>query len=417
MFSKRWRTYFFVFAMTISSMACWNRSVLADEEQMVSEGETPASLGISVDEEVSGEQLTLTISVDSGFDRLHITTADGEEQYLEGAGDGSGSCTFTVVIAASLQGTEVSYVPGTSEGSWSDSLRGSFLVPVISGSESGDAGTDSDADAATDAGGDEETATDAGGDEATATDADGDEATATDADGDEETATDTDEDAETAADSGTKGSTTGSKGKNRKGSAGTGSSQETAVDTDDGTSTDSGSPKNSDGSKSKSGSKRASGSSKTKSSSGSRGSSGSKTGESSKASDSEAGKSGETTVTEVVSELGKLLLKNGETLIYRPADAPEMDGLSYEATWVRQDSTAMTIYLYEEGYAVLEVTAGEEDTPKRARSDEDIDGFSRTETSHDGETGETEAEESCTFLLVPEMIADENSSIFLSLLG
>ena len=71
---------------------------------------------------------------------------------------------------------------------------------------------------------------------------------------------------------------------------------------------------------------------------------------------------GNGTVTETVSKLGSFILNSGGELVYEPDDAPMLEGMTYEATWVKSGSIGIVVYLYEENYAVLEISASEEKT-------------------------------------------------------
>lgn len=99
-------------------------------------------------------------------------------------------------------------------------------------------------------------------------------------------------------------------------------------------------------------------------------------------------------VTEAVSELGKRLLKNGETLTEDEENAPQVDGMTYEATWINKDS-GICLYLYEEGYAILEVSSSASDKPAAAAADSS----SSTEAS-------SESDPSLRFLLLPEQMEE-----------
>lgn len=88
------------------------------------------------------------------------------------------------------------------------------------------------------------------------------------------------------------------------------------------------------------------------------------------------------------------MLKNGETLTDDEENAPKLDGMTYEATWENEDA-GVCLYLYEEGYAVLEVSSSRSGKPASAGSS------SKTETS--AETGS-----SLRFLLLPEQTEESS---------
>ena len=131
-------------------------------------------------------------------------------------------------------------------------------------------------------------------------------------------------------------------------------------------------------------------------------------------------------VTEAQSSLAKRLLKNGETLVYETEEAPALDGMTYEATW-EDTENGICIYLYEEGYAVLEVSSVKQGTGNKtahafdgdvqtaesenqAEETEMAESGSRStqrKPSSDGSSSKTGSSSSnLRFLLVPEQTED-----------
>ena len=93
------------------------------------------------------------------------------------------------------------------------------------------------------------------------------------------------------------------------------------------------------------------------------------------------------------------LLKKGETLSSDEDSAPQLDGLTYEATWENEES-GLRLYLYEEGYAVLEVSSvsSGESRHQDSVSGESSDTAEDTAETDSAETGraETNAVEAST---------------------
>ncbi len=119
-----------------------------------------------------------------------------------------------------------------------------------------------------------------------------------------------------------------------------------------------------------------------------------------KSSSSTKGKNGSTeteegeTVTTAKSALGSFLLDSGRSLTYSPDEAPELAGMTYEATWEEKDG--IRIYIYEEGGAILELSQNDSEKESEIGSEEKT-------------AAETE-ETALRFLLMQEGADDESTA-------
>lgn len=328
----------------------------------------PDSCTVSVSAQALGDSevsVQVSLSCRGGnvpVDLLNITLPGQSAQVLAVSGS---AVTFTAV--SDLEGASVSYVPGTSaagDALWLDSLKGTFTIPVVHTSDGDESDHGSLAEAeTTESSGvtDESDTSDVGSADSGSTDAASGSASGTDPgiedtgsqDGtDQESASGTDSSetsnvsvsgtgASSSDTSDSTNSSSSSKSSTRKKTRKSSSASSHSSSSGSGTSgkSHSGAPS---GHGSGSGSSSHSGSTRSRSSSGT------------ESEESEITASDAQAVIEAVSSLGKRLLKNGETLTADEENAPQMDGLTYEATWEDEESG---LYLYEEGYAVLEVTS------------------------------------------------------------
>ena len=341
----------------------------------------------------AGDTSTVMVTVsgdNAAVDVLSVTLPGQSSQTLDMSGtDGNGCAVFSFTASAQQQNGTVPYIPGLrTDGGivWYEALAGSFTIPQVIAdtpadepAEGAGEGTETEASddgAETEVSGEGEvTDGSAGENEAgsTAVETEANSSTA------EDSASDTSaESVSSSSDSSSTSSSSSSKKRSKKTSGSASNSSSGASGGIKGTSSS-----GSTGSSQKSAS---SGRASTgKKSGSSRSGSGSK----SRSEDESEGSDSAMQVTEVQSSLAGRLLENGETLVYELEEAPSLDGLTYEATW-EDAQTGISIYLYEEGSAVLEIS------PARQSS-------GRKETQTAGEDAESEESSSdLRFLLLPE---------------
>ena len=308
-----------------------------------------SAYAVQISASLDGESVVITICGSTPvIDRLLVTLPGGDSQVLSST-DGA---QFFLTTAADQQGELISYIPGTAGETgvaWYDALGGTFAIPAI---ETDQIETDQieTASASVKSSGSGKESSSA----KTRKKSDVTEGTET---------TESSESAETTEISET-----------------TDSAEQTG--TDDNTDTTEKTEEHKTKTSSGSGKSKSSGTNKGKSSSSTKGKNGSTETEESK------------TVTTAKSALGSFLLDSGRSLTYSPDEAPELAGMTYEATWEEKDG--IRIYIYEEGGAILELSQKDSEKESAIESEEKT-------------VAETE-ETALRFLLMQEGTDDESTA-------
>ncbi len=439
--------------LTLVLAAALPVAAMASEESGEQEAvNVPATYTVQVSACLSGDSVVITISDGTpSVDCLLVTLPGGNTQVLNTV---NGEKTqFQLTVGADLQGEWVSYIPGTVGETgviWYDALGGNFAIPQLETDSDGEDGNDntandgtteeqtpeasqtdsgsctdisseekasdntetSSAEEASDDGENVDTDADvtaaegsAGTSDLTEMDTDADEAldsvTEEEVSDDSFSETETDTDAE--EDSGeVSGSDNTSSAETEEDSAIEEEETTEQVETEDDTETSTKTKTQKAKTVSTDDTEESEDDSESSSSSRKKSSSGTRSNKSSKGSKGKTGSNSKTetdkeTVTEAKSALGIFLLKNSRTLIFSPDEAPEIEGMTYEATW--EADNGIRIYLYEEGGAILELSAASDAGNSSSEKETETESTVHSDTA------------ALQFLLIQEENDEESASL------